>query len=559
LSPDKILGARSGRLKTYDYIVIGGGTAGCVVAARLAEMPDVRVLLLEAGASDRHWTIRIPSAIGRNYEGGPFNWAFSSVPQKTLNNRSVFQPRGRVLGGSSSINGMVFLRGHALDYDRWAAEGAEGWSYADVLPYFRRSEHYLATPSEYRGDSGPIAVRKGVASNPIDAAFLLAGEQAGYPFTDDVNGYQQEGFGSWDMNIDGGVRANAAHAYLRRSASAARIQIETKAFATRILFDHKRAVGVEYVTGNSRIKVGATREIILSGGAFHSPHLLMLSGIGPADHLRQHDIPVIVDSPGVGGNLQDHMYMMIQYASKIPCSFNPYARGPRMVLAGIEWFLTHGGPAASNHIEVGAFFRSHAGIAHPDAQIHFRPLLLESWKPSKHHGYNFGVGTLRATSRGTVRLRSGNPLDAPLIDPNYLATIEDVVDMRNAFKLSMEVAAQRAFDPFRAREVTPGVALSSDSEIDTYIRAHAESGYHPVGTCRMGKDQGAVSTPDLKVRGVENLRVVDASAFPSEPSANTNAPTFMLAERAADLIRGERLPKASPPFYIATNHRNSQR
>lgn len=547
-------------MKTYDYIVIGGGTAGCVVASRLAESPDVRVLLLEAGPSDRHWTIRIPSAIGRNYEGGPFNWAFTSAPQKALNNRTTFQPRGRVLGGSSSINGMVFLRGHALDYDRWAAEGADGWSYAEVLPYFRRSERYLATPSAYRGDSGPIAVRKGVASNPIDAAFLAAGEEAGYPRTEDVNGYQQEGFGSWDMNIDGGVRASSAHAYLRRPEAAARIHIETRAFATRILFDRLRATGVEYLVDGAPMTAAASREIILSGGPFHSPHLLMLSGIGPADHLRRHDIPVVADSPGVGGNLQDHMYLMIQYASKVPCSFNPYARGPRMVLAGLEWFLTHGGPAASNHIEVGAFVRSRAGIAHPDGQIHFRPLLLESWKPSKHHGYNFGVSTMRATSRGTVRLRSSNPLDAPVIDPNYLATGEDVVDMRNCFKLTMEVAAQRAFDPFREREVTPGVRLSSNSEIDAYIRAHAESGYHPIGTCRMGKDRDAVCAPDLTVRGVEGLRVVDSSAFPSEPSANTNAPTFMLAERAADLIRGGALlPTAALPAYVAPNHAHAQR
>ncbi|MFO0995896.1 MAG: choline dehydrogenase [Alphaproteobacteria bacterium] len=547
-------------MKAYDYIVIGAGTAGCVVAARLAEQADVKVLLLEAGPSDRHWTIRIPSAIGRNYEGGPFNWAFNSVPQKTLNNRSIFQPRGRVLGGSSSINGMVFLRGHALDYDRWEAEGADGWSYADVLPYFRRSERYLGTPSEYRGTDGPIAVRKGVASNPIDAALLQAGEQAGYPLTEDVNGFQQEGFGSWDMNIDGGVRANAAYAYLRRPESAPRIDIETRAFATRIIIDRMRATGVEYLKGGERMTATASREIILSGGPFHSPQVLMLSGIGPADHLRRHDIPVIVDSPGVGENLQDHMYMMIQYTSKVPCSFNPYARGPRMVLAGIEWFLTHGGPAASNHIEVGAFMRSRAGITHPDAQIHFRPLLLDSWKPSKHHGYNFGVSTMRATSRGTVRLKSANPLEAPLIDPNYLSTTEDMVDMRNCFKLTMEVAAQRAFDPFRDREVTPGVRLSSDSEIDAYIRANAASGYHPIGTCRMGKDRGAVCAPDLKVRGVENLRVVDSSAFPSEPSANTNAPSFMLGERAADLIRGgPLLPKSNLPSYLAANHPHAQR
>jgi choline dehydrogenase len=546
-------------MKSYDYIVIGGGTAGCVVAARLAEDSDVRVLVLEAGPSDRHWTIRIPGAMGHNYEGGPFNWALHTVPQKGLDGRSIFQPRGRVLGGSSSINGMVFLRGHALDYERWAREGAEGWSYADVLPYFRRSERVQGEASAYRGDKGPIAVRRGVVTNPINIAFLEAGREACYPPTEDSNGYQQEGFGPWDISVDGGVRANTPHAYLRWAAPNPRIRIETHALATRILFDRKRAVGVEYLAAGARTVASVSREIVLSGGAFHSPHLLMLSGVGPADHLRGHGIEVVADLPGVGGNLQDHMQLRIQYTSKVPCSLNPHARGVRKALAGARWLLTHGGPASTNHLDVGAFLRSRAGIAHPDMQIHFRPLLFDGWKPSAEHGYNFGSGTLRASSRGTVRLQSADPRAAPLIDPNYFGTEEDVADMRNYFELTMEVAAQRAFDPFRGRAVTPCVALRTGDEIDAYLRAHADAGHHPGGTCRMGGDD-AVLTPGLAVRGVEGLRVVDASAFPSVPSANPYAAVVMLAERAADIIRGRGLlPRQTAPFYVSDNYATAQR
>ena len=546
-------------MKTYDYIVIGGGTAGCIVAARLAEDSDTRILLLEAGPSDRHWTIRIPGAMGHNYEGGPFNWALRTVPQKGLNGRPIFQPRGRVLGGSSSINGMVFLRGHALDYERWVREGAAGWSYADVLPYFRRSERVEGQAGAYRGDSGPIAIRRGIVTNPINIAFLAAGQEAGYPLTEDANGYQQEGFGPWDISVDGGVRASASHAYLHRVESNPRLRIETCALATRILFDRGRAVGVEYLAAGTRTVASASREIVLAGGAFHSPHLLMLSGVGPADHLRGHGIDVVADLPDVGGNLQDHMQLRIQYTSKVPCSLNPHARGLRKALAGARWLLTHGGPASSNHLDVGAFLRGRAGIAHPDMQIHFRPLLFDGWKPSREHGYNFGIGTLRAASRGTVRLRGADPRAAPLVDPNYFGAEGDLADMRTYFKLTMDLAAQRAFDAFRGREVTPGMPFRSDGEIDAYLRAHADVGHHPAGTCRMGGD-GAVLTPDLAVRGVEGLRVVDASAFPSVPSANPYAAVVMLAERASDIIRGrDLLPRQTAPFYVSDRYAVAQR
>jgi choline dehydrogenase len=535
------------RMASYDHVVVGAGTAGATVAARLAEAGR-RVLLLEAGPPDRHWTIQIPSAIGRNYMGGPFNWAFWSTPQAALGGRRTFQPRGRVLGGSSSINGMVFLRGHALDYERWAKEeGCPGWSYAEVLPYFRRMERWSGGPSPYRGQDGPIAVRKGVPTHPLAVAFVEAGVEAGYARTEDVNGAQQEGFGAWDMNVDAGERATSAHAYLRGLAPAG-LTVIPGARVGEILFDGRRAIGVAYTRAGESVRAIAEREVILSAGAIHSPQLLMLAGIGPADHLREHAIAVRQDAPEVGANLQDHMFLFLQYECTQPICLNPYARGPRMAMAGLEWFLTRKGPAATNHLESGAFFRSRADVAHPDAQIHFRPILLDGWKPSRSHGYNFGIGPLRPTSRGTVRLAGTDPSAAPIIDPNYLSTPEDWRDMRAHFRLTREVAMQRAFDPFRGRQVSPGFDAKTDDEIDSHIRAEAASGYHPSCTCRMGSDGRAVVAPDLRVNGVEGLRVVDSSIFPSIPSANTNAPSFMVGERSADLILGRSLPPDPLPW-----------
>lgn len=535
----------------YDYVIVGAGTAGCVLAARLSEDPAVRVLLLEAGARDTHWSIRIPSAIGRNYQSGPFNWGFLSTPQKHLNNRVVVQARGKVLGGSSSVNGMVYLRGHALDFERWVKEGAAGWSYAEVLPYFRKIERFTGGASEYRGDAGPVTVRKGLLDHPINAAFVAAGEQAGHGLTDDVNGFRQDGFGAWNMNIDRGMRSSSARAYLH-PLRRANLTVRTGAFATRVLFDGSRATGVEYRLGGQVRKAEAEREVVISSGGIQSPHLLMLSGIGPADHLREHKIDVRVDAPDVGRNVQDHMYLMLQYESKQNICLNPHARGWRMAAAGARWFATRSGPAASNHIEVGAFFRSNGSVAHPDSQIHFRPLLLDpvTWKPSHIHGYNFGVGPLRPTSLGTVTLASADPAADPIVDPNHLATEQDRLDFRQQFKMTREVGEQRAFDPFRRREVGPSTEAQTDAEIDAFIRAYAHSAWHNVGACRMGSDARSVVTPDLKVRGVEGLRVADTSVMPSMVSANTNCSTFMLGERAADIIRGKgMLAPLNLPFY----------
>lgn len=545
-------------MKVYDYVIVGAGTAGCVVASRLAEN-GMRVLLLEAGGRDRHWSIQMPAAFGQNFQGGPFNYCFWSVPQAHMDGRRIFQPRGKVLGGSSSINGQVFLRGHALDYERWAKKGATGWSYADVLPYFRRMENYGGPASDYRGKDGPIAVRRGELANPLDRAFLAAGEEAGYPITQDVNGFQQEGFGCWDMNIRNGVRDSASFAYLHRPAPGAKVTVETGARVAHLDFSGSRAVGVTYVRDGRTQKATAEREIVLSGGAFHSPQLLMLSGIGPADHLRRHGLAVRHDLPGVGENLQDHIHMMIQYACNEPVTLNRYRRLDRKIAVGLNWFLNRKGPASINNIEVGAFFRSRAGMEQPDVQIHFKPFSLDGWTIAKEHGFNFGIGTMRATSTGTVRLASADPAAAPLIDPNYLATQEDIVDMRNAVKLTREIAEQKAFDRFRGRALSLGDNVRTDAAIDAYIRANAGSGFHPVGTCRMGTDESAVCTPDLRVRGVEGLRVVDASVFPDEPSANINAPTFMVAERASDLILGKTLPPQPAPFHVDRDFASRQR
>lgn len=420
-------------------------------------------------------------------------------------------------------------------------------------------ETYTAADSEFRGKNGPITVRRGDSSHPVNQAFLRAGQEAGYPLTQDVNGFQQEGFGAWDMNVKNGVRDSSSYAYLKNSPAGKRVVIESGARVTNVDFSGNRAVGVTYFKGGSKVEVRADREVILSGGAFHSPQLLMLSGIGPADHLRQHGVKVRVDLPGVGENLQDHLYLMMQYECNEPITLNGYRRWDKKVAVGMRWFANKSGPGSTNHVEVGAFLRSRPGVKHPDVQIHFKPVLLENWDISKKHGFNFGVSTMRATSKGTIRLSSADPVAAPLIDPNYLATQEDIVDFRDTVKLTRDIAAQRAFDKLRGRAVGPTEDIKSDADIDAWIRANAESGYHPIGTCRMGNDDMAVCTPDLRVRGVEGLRVVDASVFPDEPSANTNAPTFMVGEVGSDLILGKKLPRQESAFYVDPNFNSQQR
>ncbi len=531
----------------FDYIIVGAGSAGCIVAARLAADGETRVLLLEAGRRDRHWSVQMPGGVRSHYRpGSRFNWHFSSVPQRRLDGREIYQPRGRGLGGSSSINGMVYLRGHPLDYQRWVLEGAAGWSYAEVLPYFKRLERFEPGADTYRGGDGPVGVRRQIDLDPLSAAFLEAGRQAGFPFTDDVNGRQQEGFCRFDMNVDGGVRASTAQAYLHNAPRRANLTVRTGVLAQRVIMDGPRAVGVAFQRRGRVETARAEREVIVAAGAFGSPQLLMLSGVGPADHLRAHGIDVHTDLPGVGGNLHDHLEVHVQHRCREPVSFNRYLRLDRKLRVGVQWFLFKSGVTARNQANAGAFLCSDHGAAHPDVQFHFFPAYFGAdWVVrADQQGYRLGAGTMRGTSRGTLRLASADPAAAPLIDPNYLATEADRVELREAFQLARETLAQPAFARFDAGEADPGSAVRTDAEIDAYIRQASGSAYHPCGTCRMGGegDTGVVVDSQGRVRGLEGLRVVDASIMPSIVSSNLNCVVMMMAEKLSDVILG------SPPL-----------
>ncbi|SAL29887.1 choline dehydrogenase [Caballeronia cordobensis] len=525
----------------FDYVIGGAGSAGCVLARRLADAGN-RVLLIEAGPRDNAWVIRMPAGLRSIFKpSSRYNYWFQTEPQSNLDNRRIQQPRGRVLGGSSSINGMTWLRGHPLDYDRWEREGAQGWGWKNCLPYFRRIER-SDVGGAYRGAEGFIHAQRQETLCPLNQAFLDAGVEAGYPLTDDVNGYRQEGVSRFEMSVDRGIRNSASYGYLHSRKEDGNLTVWTQSALRRINFDGNTATGFEVLRGGSTVNVIARKETLLCAGVFGSPQLLMLSGIGPGGHLKEKGVQPRVDLPGVGLNLQDHLECHIQIETKEPVSLNQELRLHKMLLAGVQWFACKSGVASVNQCHVGAFLKSGVEIAHPDIQFHFFPVFFDkNWIPTRRtNGYRIGVGPMRPTSRGHVRLKSADVDDPLLIDPNYMDTEEDWRVMREAVRLGLLFSRQPAFRRFHHREDMPGEDVSDSSALDRFIRADASSAYHPCGTCRMGAkdDRTAVVDSDLKVRGVERLRVIDASVMPSVPSANINAATIMLAERASDLVLG---------------------